>query len=66
MSPKTELKYEIDPVDYARMRVRMFAAISDVSLPEWARELLDQAYDTLTIMQTKQWTCETPEEKSDE
>lgn len=54
--------YRIDPVEYARMRVRMLGAISDTSLPEWTRELFDEAFDTLTAMQTKLWNCDVTQE----
>jgi hypothetical protein len=50
--------YSIDPVDYSRMRVNMFWAINGSGLPSWARDLLSEAYDTLTKMQTKQWDCD--------
>ena len=50
--------YTIDAVDYGKMRVNMHSAIYNPALPEWYRELMQEAYDTLTKMQTKQWDVE--------
>lgn len=52
------LKYQIDPVDYSRMRVNLFWEMENSGLPEHTRELMREAYNYLTIMQTKRWTCE--------
>lgn len=51
-------QYQIDPVDYTRMRVNLFWEMDNPAHPQHTRELMREAYNYLTIMQTKNWQCE--------